>query len=304
VSDARPQTRLGSRLAIDPRGPRRDYRKAMPDMFAAVSDLYERYWGDFFHFALFESDDEPRDVALDRTHQTYLDELRIDGAARVIELASGRGAFTEYLARHSRAEVLGIDISEGQLRHARRRQHPNLAFRRHDIMEVSRLPGTFDAAVCLDAFCYLPDKAEAVAGIASVLRPGARLLIVDWCRRPGLNSLQRELVLEPFMTGWGIAELETREGYCAHLAQAGFRVLDASDLNHRVRRDWDRAHERAIDAIRELDDRSLTSLMWEQARLGREGVRLLKDQFGAALYLKAAFDAGFLRYVHLLAERR
>jgi cyclopropane fatty-acyl-phospholipid synthase-like methyltransferase len=283
--------------------PRRDYRQAIPDMFAAVSDLYRRYWGDFFHFAIFENDDEPMDAALDRTHHKYLDELRVAGASRVLELACGRGPFTEYLARNSGAEVLGIDLSEGQLRHARRRQYPNLSFRRHDIMDAASLPGTFDAAVCLDAFCYLPDKVDAIAGIASVLNPGARLLIVDWCRRPGLNSLQQELVLEPFMRGWAIADLESRDSYSAHLAKAGFRVLDASDLNGRVRRNWDLAYQRAVEAMQELDERSLIALMWDQLRLGREGVKLMKAQFGAALYLKAAFDAGFLRYVHLLAER-
>ena len=292
----------GSSVAATP-SPGRDYRQAIPDMFAAVSDLYRRYWGDCFHFAIFENEGEPMDEALERTHRRYLDELRVKGASRVLELACGRGPFTEYLARNSGAEVLGIDLSEGQLRHARRRQHPNLGFRRHDIMDVARLPGTFDAAVCLDAFCYLPDKAEAIAGIASVLNPGARLLIVDWCRRPGLNSLQQELVLEPFMRGWAIAGLESRDSYAAHLAKAGFRVLDASDLNGSVRRNWDLAYQRAVEAMQEQDERSLIALMWEQVRLGREGVRLMKAQFGAVLYLKASFDAGFLRYVHLLAER-
>lgn len=280
-----------------------EYRQAIPDMFAAVSDLYLRYWGEFFHFAIFEDEGEPMADALERTHRRYLEELRVDGNARLLELACGRGAFSEYLARNSGAEVVGIDLSEGQLRHARRRRYPKLSFQRHDIMEAARLPGTFDAAVCLDAFCYLPDKAQAIAGVASVLEPGARLLIVDWCRRPGLNALQEELVLEPFLRGWAITQLESLDGYRRHLARAGFRVLDASDLNQRVRPNWDLAYANAVAALQELDDRSLAALVWDRVRLGRQGVELAKAQFGAALYLKAAFDTGFLRYVHVLAER-
>lgn len=200
--------------------------------------------------------------------------------------------------------MLGIDLSEGQLRHARRRRRPNLRFRQHDIMRVEQLDGEFDAASCLDAFCYLPDKAAAIHGIASVLRPGARLLIVDWCRRPGLNSLQEELVVRPFMRAWAVADLETGDGHRAHLEHAGFRVLDASDWNERVQPSWERAYDRAVEAMRELDERSLLALVWDRVRLGPEGAQLIKDQFAAALYLKAGFDAGFLRYVHLLAERR
>jgi SAM-dependent methyltransferase len=219
-------------------------------------------------------------------------------------MACGRGPLTEILADNTGGEVLGIDLSPGQLRHARRRRRPNLSFRQHDIMRVDELPGVFDAALCLDAFCYIPDKASAIEGIASVLEPGARLLIVDWCRRPGLNGLQEELVLRPFMRGWAIDEMETLDGYRRHLEGAGFRVLDASDLNDRVRRNWDMAYERALQAMRELDERALVSLVWDRVRLGRHGARLAKEQFAAALFLKACFDAGFLRYVHLLAETK
>lgn len=289
--------------AVIPGSPPR-YRQLMPDMFAAVSDLYGRYWSDFFHFAVFQDDAEPWADALDRTHRTYMDELRLAGASRVLEMACGRGALTEILADNTRAEVLGIDISPGQLRHALRRKRPNLAYLQHDIMAVDELPGIFDAALCLDAFCYLPDKRAAIEGIASVLAPAARLLIVDWCRRPGVNGLQEELVLRPFMRGWAIEQMETLDSYRGHLESAGFRVLDATDLNARVRRNWDLAYERAVQALRELDDRSLASLVWDRVRLGRQGARLAKDQFAAALFLKAAFDVGALRYVHLLAERR
>jgi len=282
---------------------RRQYRHLMPDMFAAVSDLYERYWSEFFHFAIFEDASESWEQALERTHRLYMQEIRLTGAERVLEMACGRGALTEILASHTAGHVLGIDISEGQLRHARRRRRPNLEFRRHDIMEIESLEGLFDAALCLDAFCYLPDKRRAIEGIASTLTPGARLLIVDWCRRPGLNSLQQELVLQPFMEGWAIDELETLEGYRGHLESAGFRLLAADDLNDRVARNWNLAYERALEALEGLDEKSLFSLLWDRVRLGSEGARMIKQQFGAALYLKAAFDGGFMRYVHLLAER-
>jgi cyclopropane fatty-acyl-phospholipid synthase-like methyltransferase len=280
------------------------YRQTMPDMFAAVSDLYGRYWSEFFHFAVFDDEDESWDAALQRTHRRYMDELELDRAQRVLELACGRGALTEVLADNTAGTVLGIDISPGQLRHAQRRLRENLAFRLHDIMDVDELPGVFDAALCLDAFCYLPDKALAIEGVASVLEPGGRLLIVDWCRRGDLGGLQQELVLRPFMDAWAIEHLETLEGYRSHLDRAGLEVLDATDLSASVRRNWDLAYQRALDAVRELDQRSLVSMVWDRMRLGRHGARLAKQQFGAALYLKAAFDAGFLRYVHVLARRR
>jgi cyclopropane fatty-acyl-phospholipid synthase-like methyltransferase len=94
-------------------GSRPQYRQSMPDMFAAVSDLYGRYWSDFFHFAIFENDTESWERALERTHRLYMDELRITGAERVLEMACGRGPLTEILADNTAGAVLGIDLSPG-----------------------------------------------------------------------------------------------------------------------------------------------------------------------------------------------
>jgi len=84
-------------------------------MFAAVSDLYAEYWNEFFHFALFKDDQESRESAFTNTHKKYLDALRIRNARHVLELACGRGGFTDLLAENTTGEVLGIDISRAQL---------------------------------------------------------------------------------------------------------------------------------------------------------------------------------------------
>jgi hypothetical protein len=48
------------------------YDTSMQQMFAAVSDLYARYWGDCFHFAIFENETESWEEALARTRQGYI----------------------------------------------------------------------------------------------------------------------------------------------------------------------------------------------------------------------------------------
>ena len=221
---------------------REHHAENMERMFAAVGALYAERWGEFFHFALFEAGDDPtdRDAAFERTHRRYAEALRIGEAATVLELACGRGAFAAFLAARTAGEVLGIDISRAQLAHAaRRHRRPNLRFRHHDVMRVEELGGRFDAVAFLDAECYLPDKRAAVAGIARVMNPGARLLLLAWCRREGLGRLQEELVLRPFMRFWGIPGLETPSAYRGHFRRAGLRLLEEADLNDKVRPNWE-----------------------------------------------------------------
>lgn len=274
----------------------------MERMFAAVGDLYAEYWNEFFHFAIFEGD-ESWDAAFERTHRRYAEALRVGRAAKVLELACGRGGFADFLAASTPGDVLGIDISRSQLAHAGRRKRPNLRFLHHDAMKVEELGGRFDAVALMDADCYLPDKRAAVAGIARVMNPGARLLLVAWCKRDGLSRLQEELVLHPFMRYWGVPSLETPSGYRDHFRRAGLRLIEEVDLNDRVGRNWNFGYERAIAAVREVSLARAAKLAWKGLPLGADGIRLIKEQFHAAIYIKAGFDAGFLRYTYLLAEK-
>lgn len=280
-----------------------NYVENMERMFAAVSDLYARYWHDFFHFALFEDDAESWEQAIRRTHRRYLEALCIDGARSALDLACGRGGFAALLAEAISGTVLGIDISRAQLAHASRHRRPNLRFSRHDVMRAHEIGERFDAVSFLDAECYLPDKGLAVWRIAEILEPGGRLLIVAWCRQGGLSGMQEELVLHPFMRYWGVPSLETASDYRRHFKAAGLRLIEEEDLNEKARRNWDLGYERSIKAVQDVSPADLGHLLWKGLRLGEDGVRLIKEQFPAALYIKAGFDSGFLRYVLFVTEK-
>ena len=283
---------------------REHYRESVERMFAAVSDLYAEYWNDFFHFAIFEDDEESWQSAFQKTHKRYLDALEVSRAQRVLELGCGRGGFSNILAQHTPGTVLGIDLSRAQLSHTKRFNRSNLRFKLHDIMHVDDLTETFDAVACLDAAFYLPDKALAIARLSRVVKPRGRVLLVDWCRREGLSAVQEELVLHPFMRYWGVPSLETIRNYERSFRRGGFSLLDVIDLNDRVRRNWEFGYQRALAAITELSINDAPRLLWKGITLGAEGVRLIKEQFPAAVYIKAGFDTGFLRYVYFLAERQ
>lgn len=282
---------------------REEYDTSMREMFAAVSDFYARYWGDFFHFAVFDTPEMSWEEALRRTHEAYIEDIRLDRADSVIELACGRGGFCDFLASHTHGQVLGIDISPVQLSRAQRFARSNLRFEQHDIMHIDDLGQTFDAVVYMDAACYLPDKAEALARIHRIMKPGARLLLVDWCKQEGLHRVQEELVLEPFMQYWAVPGLETLASYKKHLGRAGFEILRMEDRTTRVRPNWDRGYQQAVQGICELSLRDLARFARTGLRVGRKGLQLLKEQFPAAIYIKVGFDTGFLRYAYFLAQK-
>ncbi len=281
----------------------RSYRRKIQTVFAATADLYYEFWGPFFHLAIFDDPALDLHSAFEYTHNQHLAAIRGPDSRRILDLACGGGAFAEWLAKRTRAEVLGIDISDVQLERARKRVRPNLRFRKHDIMDLGSLnEAPFDAAVCLDAAVYLPDKRRAIEQVAGLLEPHARFLLVDWCRPEHVTALQQELVLAPLYRCWGMLGMETVERYRRHLTAVGFRLVECHDLSDRVRRNWDLgcdAAHRALAAI--APGRAAGAAL----RFGGRPLvsRWAKAQYHAVLFARAASEAGLLRYIRFVAER-
>lgn len=289
---------------------RRDYRDNVNYVFGATAELYYAYWGEFFHFAVFHDGDDTGDFdsAFERTHQRYCAAIRGSEARRILELATGGGAFAEWLAVHTEAEVVGVDLSDTQLAHAharlKARPRRNLRFLKHDAMWLEEIDEpTFDAALCLDAACYFPDKLRALRGVATRVRASSRFLLVDWCRAERPSVLEQELVLEPFYRLWGIPEMETVNGYTRGFETAGFRLISVTDLSTNVAPNWERAYRLGLQALSQLGPVQLRRMAAVVMRYGPGAVQLAKNQFYAVLLAKAAADTGALRYVEFVGER-
>jgi SAM-dependent methyltransferase len=282
---------------------RERYADSVERMFAAVTDVYAEYWNDLFHFAIFENDDESWEIAFARTHRRYLDALRAHDAENLLDMACGRGGFARILADNTRGSVLGIDLSRAQIARCQTIERTNLNFRHHDIMKADALGNSFDAVSLMDAECYLPNKKLAIEVISRIVRPGGRFLLIAWCKQEGLSRIQEELVLHPFMRYWAVPDLATVTQYRDYFDRTGFRIIEDDDLTDRVRRNWDFGYTQALKGIQNVSASRMAQMLWKRAKLGADGIRLIKEQFPAALYIKTAFDAGFLHYNFLLAEK-
>ena len=104
-------------------------------------------------------------------------EQRLPERSRVLDLGCGGGgpATRALAARH---ELVGVDISEGQLERARRLV-PQARFLRADATEVDFEPESFDAVVSLFLFGHVPRAKQGplLERIFGWLAPGGRLLV-------------------------------------------------------------------------------------------------------------------------------
>ncbi|MGH7194494.1 MAG: class I SAM-dependent methyltransferase [Candidatus Saccharimonadales bacterium] len=166
---------------------------------------------------------------IDASVRLAVEAISLTGRERVLDLACGTGQLErQLLARWPDLQITGVDVSPNMLGRAlatRLRVHWLAG-------EAASLPladAQFDAVACLSAFHYFRQPRAALAEMRRVLRPGGRLIVVDWCDdylTCKLCSAWLRLTDPAFYQTYSLA------GCRAEVRQAGFQVVSAT--RHRI----------------------------------------------------------------------
>jgi arsenite methyltransferase len=156
---------------------------------------------------------------------------------RLLDVASGTGASALLAAREFEATVTGIDYGEeavlaGTAAAEAERLDDRVRFVPGDAEALALRDASFDAVLCECSLCTFPDKAQAVAEMRRVLRPGGRVAIADVVVDP--ERLPSDL-LGPIATIGCVGSALTRTGYEKLLADAGLEVFAVEDRTHDTR---------------------------------------------------------------------
>ena len=126
-------------------------------------------------------------------HDRVVEALGIGPGARVLDVACGTGGVALRAARAG-ADVVGIDISAGQLAKARSAAADEGLAIRFDEGDCQDLPyedAEFDAVASAFGAIFAPDHQRAAAELARVCRPAGRLALTAWPHDEWLGVGQR-----------------------------------------------------------------------------------------------------------------
>lgn len=111
--------------------------------------------------------------------ERLVERLSLAGASAVVDVGAGAGALLPAIRRRApRAQIVGVDRSEGMLRLARDRGADGLALM--DAQDLALLSAGFDAAVAAFVLFHLPDPGRSVAEMFRVLRPAGVVGTATW----------------------------------------------------------------------------------------------------------------------------
>lgn len=162
----------------------------------------------------------------------------------VLDAGCGPGPVLAELA--GRVRAMGLDFSDEQLRLAAE-SVPHAGLVQGDLTALPFPADRFDAAVSMGVFMHLDadGQAAAIADLARVLKPGARLLVSD-----GTGEWVGE---NPDWLGsgvtmtWAVAGIDA---VAAELTAAGFELLDMASTADELAEDDDASQGLALAELR------------------------------------------------------
>ncbi len=120
---------------------------------------------------------------IDATLDAVLDVVDFQGNETVLDVPCGTGELAQrLLAEWPDLRITGTDISKEMLAQAIKKDVANrVRWIEADVTGISTLDQSFDYAICTNSFHYFQSPNKALSAIRRVLRPGGKLILLDWC---------------------------------------------------------------------------------------------------------------------------
>lgn len=186
--------------------------------------------------------------------------LGIGPDTKVLDLCSGMGGTSRYLAYRYGATVLGVDLNESRIKGARSLTRlvglqDQITYVLGNAAHLDIDSESVDRIVSQESFLHIQDRKDLFAGCMRVLRPGGGLGFTDWISTDRLDDTARAFLAD----GLAAPKVLSLADCVSMMQDAGFRDVHAEDLSQQ----WVAILHDRLDMYRSLETETV-------AHFGRE----------------------------------
>ncbi|RLD21025.1 MAG: hypothetical protein DRI71_09630 [Bacteroidetes bacterium] len=203
---------------------------------------YQRWWhlskGMALHYGLWYNNTGNFLEALTNTNKHLAELANINKGNKVLDAGCGVGGAAIFLANKFNADVLGITLSDLQIKTAQgnARKHKVAAltkFKKLDYCNTGLNNGSFDVIWACESSSSAADKQQMVDEWFRLLKPGGKLVLSDFFRANEKQS-EKDQLLDKWVESWAMSPLITTNNLTGLLTSAGFTIHQTTDLTGNI----------------------------------------------------------------------
>jgi cyclopropane fatty-acyl-phospholipid synthase-like methyltransferase len=206
-----------------------------------------------FHFGYYSDSIEQHAHALTNANHVLAEIGRVRAGDRVLDAGCGVGGSGLWLARHRGVAVVGITPVAHQVDQARKVARQRgldhmVAFEQADYTRAPFPDASFDVVWALESLCHAVDKRAFYREAFRLLRPGGRLVVAEYVRTARDLDAGTAALMNEWLAGWSMPDLDTRDEHVAAAAGAGFADVKLVDYTWATRRSLRRLYKLSLVA--------------------------------------------------------
>jgi sarcosine/dimethylglycine N-methyltransferase len=207
--------------------------------------------------------------------------LRIGPDTTVLDVCSGMGGTSRYLAYRYGARVVGLDLTRSRVEGARHltklvRLQGRVSYVTGDACDLQFEPESFDRLVSQEAFLHIPDREALFSGCYRVLKKGGGIGYTDWIASDALDQSARQRFADEFVA----PSIASFSDYRGLLADAGFSDIEVTDLSA----EWRVILGQRLEMYRSLKEQTIAQF----------GERRYREYIGGYTFFIQQIEAGRL----------
>lgn len=212
------------------------------DHYDRLSVLYRAFWGEHIHHGYWE-DQESTTTAQVKLIEKLAEKAEIPAGAYILDVGCGVGGSSLWLAEHYEARVMGVTLSQVQVKIARKKAEKSglqsrVFFHQADANHLPIVDGRFDVVWIIECSEHIKNKPAFIADCCRVLKPGEKLAVCAWLKAEGLSAEEEKIYIEHVCRGFLCPSLESMSNYLQWMRDVGFTLRHSLDLTRHVEKTW------------------------------------------------------------------
>ncbi len=212
------------------------------DYYDQTEVHYRRFWKlrnhYAIHYGIWGNGIRTFGQALDNTNRLLAEKAGIQSSYLVLDAGCGIGSSAFFLARNFGCRVIGISLSQKQIKRAERISQTLslnhlLQFEVKDFNNTGYPVNRFDVIWALESVGSAPDKKAFLKEAYRLLKPKGILILADYFKLPDIPASDQPL-LDSWLKLWAITDLETIGSFRTLAEKSGFQIQDIEDYTREI----------------------------------------------------------------------